>query len=93
MMDFTSTQAQAKELAPLASRGEAQAKAAAAKSPSASPPLTADEVDRMYRQMVEIHAIIAAQLVECSRWSRIDSTPTWLEREPVNQGLTSFHPR
>jgi hypothetical protein len=36
-------------------------------SPSASPPLTTDGVDRMYHQLVEIHAIAATQLAESAR--------------------------
>jgi hypothetical protein len=38
-----------------------------AKPLSASPLLTADGVDKMYRQLVEIHAIIVVQLVEHPR--------------------------
>jgi hypothetical protein len=63
MLDFTSTQALAKELAPQVRRREARAKA---NSTSTSPPLTTDGLDRMYHQLVEIHAIIATQLVECA---------------------------
>jgi hypothetical protein len=59
MVDFTSTQAQAKELAPPASRGEAQSEVAATKYQSVSPLLTADGVDRMYRQLPKIHTIAA----------------------------------
>jgi hypothetical protein len=62
MVDSTSTQAHAKELAPPVCRGETQARAVGAKSLSTPPPLTTDEVDRMYRQLVEIHAIGATQL-------------------------------
>jgi hypothetical protein len=40
MMDFASTQAQTKEVAPLASQEEGQAEAAVAEPLSASPPLT-----------------------------------------------------
>jgi hypothetical protein len=68
MVDYTSTQAQAKELAPPCSRGEAQAKATMTKYRSALPPFSADGVDRMYRQLVEIHAIATALLAECARW-------------------------
>jgi hypothetical protein len=46
MLDFTSTQALAKELAPPICRREARAEA---NSASTSPPLTADGLDRMYR--------------------------------------------
>jgi hypothetical protein len=75
MVDFTSTQAQTEELAPLVGQGEAQVETVVAKSPGASPPLTADEVDRMYRQLAEIHAITTAQLADCACWCRIDSPP------------------
>jgi hypothetical protein len=51
MVDITSTQALAKELAPPFHRGEAQARATIAKSPSMLPLLTADGVARMYRQL------------------------------------------
>jgi hypothetical protein len=33
-----------------------------------SPPPTADEVDRLYRQLKEIHAVGAAQLAEGAHW-------------------------
>jgi hypothetical protein len=67
MVDFASTQAQAKEVAPPASRKGGKDEAAVAKPLSASPLLTADVVDKMYRQLVEIHAIIIVQLVEHPR--------------------------
>jgi hypothetical protein len=60
MVDFTSTQAQAKELVPPTNQGEAQTEATVTKYRSASPPLTTDRVDMMYRQLVEIHAIATA---------------------------------
>jgi hypothetical protein len=66
MADFTSTQAQAKELVPPSRRGEAPIEAAMTKSPSTSPPLTADGVDRMYHQLAEIHVIATVQLAECA---------------------------
>jgi hypothetical protein len=75
MVDVTSTQAQAKELAPLVPQAEAQARAAGGKSPKTPPPLTADGLDMMYRQLVEIHAISTAQLAECAHWRQTDSTP------------------
>jgi hypothetical protein len=80
IMDFTST-AQAKEVAPPASHEGSQTEATAAKPLSASPPLTADGVDKMYRQLAEIHTIAAAQLAECAHWHRYDSTPS-----PVRAG-------
>jgi hypothetical protein len=66
-MDFTSTQARAKEVAPPPSREGGQMEFTAAKPLSASPSLTADVVDKMYHQLAEIHAITAAQLAECAR--------------------------
>jgi hypothetical protein len=45
-----------------------QAEAIAAKLLSASPPPTIDGVDKMYHQLVEIHAIAVAQLAECAHW-------------------------
>jgi hypothetical protein len=56
MVDFTSTQALDKEVAPLASHEGGQAEAAMAKPVSASRPLTVDRVDKMYLQLAEIHA-------------------------------------
>jgi hypothetical protein len=50
-VDFDSTQAQAEEVAPPASREGGQAEAAMAKPLSASPPLTDNRVDKMYRKL------------------------------------------
>jgi histidine ammonia-lyase len=91
MVDFTSTQAQAKELAPPASQGEAQNEATATKHLSASPALTANEVDMMYHQVVEIHAITAAQLVECAHRRRTGSTPR-LTRSGASRSRPSTGP-
>jgi hypothetical protein len=55
-------------VAPSASREGGQVEATAAKPQSAPPLLTVDGVDKMYRQLAEIHAITAAQLAECARW-------------------------
>jgi hypothetical protein len=79
MVDFASTQDQAKEVAPPASRKGEQANAAAAKPLSTSPPLTTDGMDKMYLQLVEIHAIAAMQLAECAHWHRFDSTPSLVQ--------------
>jgi hypothetical protein len=49
---------------------------------STSPPLTADGLHRMYRQLAEIHAIAAAQLVECAHWCRTDSTRRLVRATP-----------
>jgi hypothetical protein len=53
-----------------------QAKAIAAKPLSAPPLLTVDEMDKMYRQLVEIHSISTTQLAECAHWCWSDSTPS-----------------
>jgi hypothetical protein len=67
MVEFTSTQAQAKEVAPPASREGGGDEATAAKPLSVSPPLTADRVDKMYHQLAEIDTIFTVQLAECTR--------------------------
>jgi hypothetical protein len=69
-MDFTSTQARDKEVAPPASHEGDQMEAVEAKPLSASPPLTTNRVDKMYHQLVEIHTIVTSQLVECTHWHR-----------------------
>jgi hypothetical protein len=74
MMDYASTQAQAKGMAPTASHEEGHTKATIARPLKASPLPTTDEVDKMYHQLVEIHDIIASQLAECVRWCK--SNPT-----------------
>jgi hypothetical protein len=56
MVDFASTQAQAKEVAPSANREGDQTEAAVAKPPSTSPPLITNGVDKMYHQLAEVHA-------------------------------------
>jgi hypothetical protein len=55
-----------------ASHKGGQAEAPVAKVLSASPLLSADEVDKMYHQLAEIHAIVAMQLAECARWHQSD---------------------
>jgi hypothetical protein len=55
-----------------------------------SPPLTADGVDKMYRQLMEIHAIIIVQLAECARWRRSDPTPTLVRAETDQQRPTTM---
>jgi hypothetical protein len=87
MLDFVATQAQAKGAAPSAKREGAQTEAIAAKTPSALPPPTADGVDRMYHQLVEIHAITAAQLAECTRGHRFDPTSSMVQAETGQQGV------
>jgi hypothetical protein len=65
MVDFTSTQAWAKGVAPSANREESETKTATAESMDGSSPPTADVVHRLYCQLVEIHAITTVQLAEC----------------------------
>jgi hypothetical protein len=67
MMDYVSTPAWAQGLAPTVSREEGHAEATMARPPKASPPPTTDGVDKMYHQLVEIHANATAQLAECIR--------------------------
>jgi hypothetical protein len=74
MMDFTSTQARAKGVAPTTSCEESHTEAVAARPLKASPPPTVDGVDKMYCQLAEIHALAATQLVECIHWHRSNST-------------------
>jgi hypothetical protein len=72
MIDYAPIQARGKREALTANRGGGQAMA---KALSASPPPIVDGVDKMYHQLVEIHAIVGAQLPECTRWHRSDQTP------------------
>jgi hypothetical protein len=67
MMDFASTPTHTKGVNPTANHEEGHAKAATARPPKASPPPTVDGVDKMYCQLVEIHAITTASLAECTR--------------------------
>jgi hypothetical protein len=87
MVDFTSTQAQAKEMAPPVHREEAQGGAIGAKSQSTLPPLIIDGVDMMYHQLAKIHAIAKALLAECARWCRTDLTP-----HSVRAGIGQLRP-
>jgi hypothetical protein len=66
MMDFASTPTHPKGVALTASREEGHTDVIAARSPKDSPPPTADGVDMIYHQLVEIHAIAAVQLAECT---------------------------
>jgi hypothetical protein len=75
MLDFTSTQPQAKEVAPPASREGGQDEATTAKPLNAPPLLTTDGVDKMYHHLAEIHTITTEQLAECAQCCWSDSTP------------------
>jgi hypothetical protein len=48
-------------------------------------------VDMMYHQLVEIHAIVAAQLVKCVHWCWSDSTPS-LVRAGIGQQRPAVTP-
>jgi hypothetical protein len=76
-MDLTATQAQAKGVAPFASREGGQTVAIVATPLNALPPPSTDGVDRLYHQLAEIHAITATKLVECACWcqSALASSP------------------
>jgi hypothetical protein len=64
MVDLAATQAQAKEASPSIKRKVCQTKATTAKPINVLSPPPIDRVDMLYRQLMEIHAITAAQLVE-----------------------------
>jgi hypothetical protein len=59
MMDYATTQAQSGVISTLRHR-RSLPEATMAKAMSFSPPPTADELDRLYRQLAKIHAIGAA---------------------------------
>jgi hypothetical protein len=63
---YVGTPARTKGVAPTASHVEGHTEAAIARPPKALPPPTTDGVDKMYCQLIEIHAIIAAPLAECA---------------------------
>jgi hypothetical protein len=88
MMDYVSTPARAKGVAPLASHEEGYTEAATARPPKASPLPTADGVDKIYCQLAEIDAIAVVQLAECIRWHRSNLTLTWLPPAPGWRGPT-----
>jgi hypothetical protein len=60
--------------APIASHEGGQA---AVKALNASRPPTTDRVDKLYRQLVEIHAITAAQLAECPTGTALTPLLAW----------------
>jgi hypothetical protein len=69
MMDYAPDRVRSKGVVstPSCGWGQAEAEAVVAKAPSTSPLPTADEVDKLYHQLAEIHAIAIAQLAECTR--------------------------
>jgi hypothetical protein len=66
MIDYAPTQARSKGVISTPSCGWGQAEATVTRAPSASPLPTADGVDKLYCELMEIHAIAAAQLAECA---------------------------
>jgi hypothetical protein len=66
MIDYALTQAQSEGVISTASRGWGLAEATVTKALSILPPPTTNEVDKLYHQLAEIHAIFATQLVECA---------------------------
>jgi hypothetical protein len=67
MVDFTSTQAPGKQVAPPANRDGGQAEATVATALSTLSLLSVDRFYKRYRQLAKMHTIIATQLVECAR--------------------------
>jgi hypothetical protein len=80
-------------VAPPASHEGGQAEAAAAKPLSTSHPLTIDGVDKMYHQLVEIHAIADAQLAEYACWRWSDSTPSLVRAGTGLPSPSRCHPQ
>jgi hypothetical protein len=78
MMDFTSSKAQTKRVAPTTSDEEGHTKATTDRPLNASPPPTTNDVNKMYHQLVEIHALIVAQLAECTADVGLTRPPMWL---------------
>jgi hypothetical protein len=70
MMDYASTRAKSEEALRTTPppRGRwGLAEATMDRATVSSPPPTADDVDKLYHEPTEIHAIGAAQLAECAR--------------------------
>jgi hypothetical protein len=78
MMDFASTPARAKGVAPTISCEESRIESATSRPSKASPLPTTNGVDKMYHQLVEIHAIAAVQLVECDTGIGLTRPLMWL---------------
>jgi hypothetical protein len=64
-----------------------------AKPPNPPPPPSADGVNKLYHQLVEIHAIAAAQLQSIPIGAGLAQPLTWLTPGPVGGGLLSSPPR
>jgi hypothetical protein len=76
MMDYAATQARPEGMISTHRCRWGLAEATMAKATSFSPLPTIDEVDRLYHQLAEIHAIGAAQPAECAHWRCSNSTPS-----------------
>jgi hypothetical protein len=96
MVDFTTTQARAKVVAPYSERsrpGPLQPRLRV--SYLHQPPMG---VDRMYHQLVEIHTITTMQLAKCAHWRRSDptSSPVWAktrqQRPAVEPSVATMAP-
>jgi hypothetical protein len=83
MVDFAAARSQAKGVAPAKNRERGQwptfarasrTVAAVAMRLNPLPPPSTYGVDRLYRQLAEMHAITTAQLAECIHWRRVHST-------------------
>jgi hypothetical protein len=86
MIDYAPARARSKGLISTPSCGWGQVEATVAKAPSTSPLPTTDGVDKLYHQLVEIHAITATQLVESTHWCRSNSTPSPVQASTSWQG-------
>jgi hypothetical protein len=87
MVDFVSTHARVKGVAPSANGEGNQAEAIASEPLSASPPPTADGVDKLYHQLTEIHTIAAMQLAMCAHGAGPTQLLAWFRPGQVGRGL------
>jgi hypothetical protein len=85
MMDYVPTRARSKGVVSTPSCGWGQVGAATAKALSISPPPITHGVDKLYRQLLQIHAITEAQLAECAHWRRSDPTPSLIRASTRRQ--------
>jgi hypothetical protein len=76
MVDYAATRARSEGalLPPYGQLGLAEA--TVARAMVSSPPPTTGEVDRLYHQLTEIHAISATQVVECTCCRHSNPTPS-----------------
>jgi hypothetical protein len=74
MVDLAASQAQAKGAAPSTDHERDQTEATGSKPPKVLPAPFVDGVDKLCRQLAEIHSIGSTQLMVCDHWCR--SFPT-----------------